>query len=189
MLKALREIITKYPFVVYGALMLLITGSAFFIQRVYWVLQPPPLNAHMTLILAFIAFIPLTWRWLYLITAFVFFTATLVTLDVFSTTTWVNFTSVATIVSIFSAAAYGGRRRNFACVASIVVFIGGLMFKLLFGANTVLLSSVTLFNVTGLVWSLVTLLAIWRFGNTARSRRERISHMSESTQQLVRENI
>ncbi len=166
--KTLRNIISKYPLIGYCALMLLVVGSVLFNLRAYWNSPPPPLNAPLTITLALLAIVPSAWRQLFFITALIFVLATFVTLDLLNVTRVVNFSSIASIISVFSAAAYGGNRRNLASTASIVVYNGGMMYKLMFSDNIVFLSIATFFNVIGLFWNLITFLAIWWLGNTLR---------------------
>ncbi len=89
-------------------------------------------------------------------------------------------------MAIFSKAAYGGRRRNLICFASIIAFNGGLVYKLVISGSALSLSSTTLFNVAALFWNLLTFSAIWWFGNTMRISRERTSLISASTELIVR---
>jgi len=184
--KASRDIIGKHPLIAGSALMLLVAGSAFFVQRAYRGSPPPPFNAPITITLALLAIVPLARRRLLLVMAPVFATATVVALEVLDVAGGVNFSSIASIMAVFSASAYGGHRRHLACVASIVAFNGGLMYKLMFSGSVVFLGSATLFNVTGLLWNLVTFLATWWFGSTLRMSREQTSLLSESAEQLVR---
>ncbi len=167
--------------------MLLVVGSVLFNLRAYWNSPPPPLNAPVTITFALLAIVPLAWRRLFLITALIFITTIFVELDVLNVTREVYFSSIASIISVFSIAAYGGKRRDLACTASIVFYSGGLMYKLLFSGNTLFLSSATFFNVTGLLWNLGTFLVIWWLGNTLRLSREQTSKLTESTEQLVRD--
>ncbi len=179
------KIISKYPLIGDSVLMLLIAGSAFFNLHAFLDSQPPPLNAPLTITLAFLTIIPLAWRQLFLTTALIFIMAAFVAIDLLNIPP-MNFSSIAAIMSVFSTAAYGGNRRNLACIASIVAYNGGLMYKLMFSGNDIFLSSATLFNVAGLLWSLVTFLAVWRFGNTLRMSRERTSLLSTSTERVLR---
>lgn len=167
--------------------MLLVVGSVLYNLGVYWKSPPPPLNAPVTISFALLAIVPLARRRLFLITALIFVTAIFVALDILNITREVYFSSIASIISIFSAAAYGGNMRNLACTASTVFYCGGMMYKLMSSSNIVFLSSATFFNVTGLLWNLVTLLVIWLLGNTLRLNREQTLKLSESTEQLVRE--
>jgi hypothetical protein len=179
------KIISKYPLIGDSVLMLLVAGSTFFNLHTYQNSQPPPLNAPLTITFALLAIIPLAWRWLFLTTALIFIMAAFVTIDILNIPP-INFSSIAAIISVFSAAAYGGNRRTLACTASIFVYNGGLIYKLMFSGNVVFFSSATLFNFAGLFWSLVTFLVVWRFGNTLRISRERTSLLSTSAKQVVR---
>jgi len=176
-LKSLRDIPGKHPLVGDGTLMLLVAGSALFVQRAYWVLPPPPLNAPLTITLALLAIIPLAWRRRFLMAALIPVTATMVALDALNVTA--NLSPIASITAVFSAAAYGGHRRNLACIGSIVTFNGGLMYSLMSRGNAAFLSGATLFNVAGLVWILATFVATWWFGNTLRMGRERTSRLRD----------
>jgi len=185
--KTLENIISKYPLIDYCALSLLVMGSVLFNQRAYWNSPPPPLNAPLTITFALLAIVPLARRRIFLITALIFVTAIFFALDVLNITHEVYFSSIASIISVFSASAYGGNMRNLACTASIVFYCGGMVYKLMFSSNIVFLSSATFFNVTGLLWNLVTFLVIWRLGNTLRLSREQTLELREVTEQLVRE--
>ena len=187
-LEELRDIIGKHPLIGDGALLLLVVGSAFFVQPAYWGLQPPHLNSLVTMISALLVIIPLTWRRYFLMTALIFVALTLVVPDVFNIISRVNLSSIASIIAVFSKAAYGGRRRNLICFASIVAFNGGLVYKLVSSSDTVIFSNITLFNITGLFWNLSTFFAIWWFGNTMRVSRERTSFPGASKEQVVQSN-
>jgi hypothetical protein len=186
-LESLPDIIGKHPLIGDGALLLLVVGLAFFVRPAYWGLQPPHLNALVTMISALFAIIPLTWRRFFLMTALIFVAVTLVVPDMFSVISRVNLSSIASVMAVFSKAAYGGRRRNLICFASIVAFNGGLVYKLIISSGAVFLSSATLFNVAGLFWNLLTFSAIWWFGNRFRLSREKMSLLSECKVQLVQE--
>ncbi len=168
----LRRSFVVHPLIGTAALALLVAGSAFFVQSADWVLKQPPLNAPLSIILALLPIIPLAWRRSLLVAGLIIVTGLLVTLDAIAFTREVNLSTSAAIMAVFSAAAYGGRRRNLACVASIVVFNGGLFFSLSRNASAPFLSGATLLNVSGLLWSLLTFVATWWFANNLRRGRE-----------------
>jgi signal transduction histidine kinase len=184
--KTMQNIMNKHPFTGDGALILLVAGSAFYNLRAYWYLQPPPLNAPLSITVALLVIIPLAWRWLLLTTALMFVTVIVVGLNILNMPV-MNLSSIAAIISIFCAAAYGGNRRNLASTASIVIYNGGLMYNLMFSSNVAFLSIATLFNFAGLLWNLATFLAIWWFGNALRMSREQALRLNESKERLVRE--
>ncbi len=155
-----------------AAVMLLITGLVFFVQSARWVQQPPPVNALMSIVLALLAIIPLTRRPLLITVGLVLAAAELFAINVLDFTLVLNLSSIASIMAVFSAAAYGGRRRSLSCLVSIVVFNGGLIYGLTHAGNMAFLSLATLLNVGGLLWSLVTFAATWRFGNALRFSRQ-----------------
>ena len=185
-LENLRDIIGKHPLIGYGALVLLVLRAALFVQPAYWGLQPPYLNALVTMITALLAIIPLAWRRFSLLTALIFVLVTVVVPDIHNFIIRVNLSSIASLIAVFSKAAYGGRRRNLICFASIVAFNGGLVYKLIISANAEFLSSATLVNVTSLFWNLLTFSAIWWLGNTMRLSRERTSLPRVITKLVVR---
>ena len=187
-LEELRNIIGKHPLIGDSLLLMLVVGSAFFVQPAYWGLQPPHLNSLVTIISAILVIIPSTWRRYFLMTALIFVALTLVVPDVFNIISRVNLSSIASLIAVFSKAAYGGRRRNLICLVSIVAFNGGLLYKLIISVNTGFLSSTTLFNITALFWNLLTFSAIWWFGNTVRASRKRTSPLNTSTELVVRGN-
>jgi hypothetical protein len=185
--ESLRGTLGRHQLMGDAVFMLLVAGSAFFVHRVYWVLQPPPMNAPLTITLALLAIIPLTWRWLFLIVALISLTLAMAALDTLGGALGASLASVASILAVFSSAAYGGRRRNLACAASIVTFNGGLIYRLIFSSSVVLLSSSTLLNIAGLIWNIVAFLATWWFGTTLRMSREQTSSLSASTWQIAPE--
>lgn len=185
-INTMQNIIRKYPLIGNGALMLLVAGSALFNLSAYRELQPPPLNAPLTITFALLVIIPLVWRRLFLIISLIFIMVAFIVLDILNIPS-MNCSSIAAIISVFCAAAYGGNKRNFACTASIVVYNGGLTYKVMFSSNAAFLSTTTVFNITGLLWSLTTFLAIWWFSNRLRLNRERTSILSESIAKLAGE--
>jgi hypothetical protein len=186
MFRTLRNIISRHPLIGYGAVVLLVAGSAFFIQHPYWGMKPPPLNAPFSMTSALLVIIPLAWRRFFLVLALTFLMVALVAVEVLNVTIGVNLSSIALIMAVFSASAYGGRWRNLACAASICTFNGGPLYKLMFSGNVVFLSSATLFNIIGLLWILVTSLTTWWLGNRMRLSRERTSLSRASTEQVLR---
>lgn len=178
--KILQNIFSEYLLVTVGALMLLVAGAAFFNLYTYWNSPPPPLNAPMTLTFALLAIIPLAWRRLFLVTGLMFIITVFLTFAIFDLSL-MNFSSIAAIMSIFCAAVYGGNRRNLACTASVAIYIGCLMNKLMLSNNITFLSSAIVLNIAGLLWSLTTFIATWCFGNWLRLNRERTSKLSEKT--------
>jgi hypothetical protein len=183
-----REIIVKHSFIGDGALLFLIVGSAFFVQPAYWGLQPPYLNAFVTIISSLLAIIPLAWRRYSLITALIFVAITSVGPDVFNIISRVNLSSVASTIAVFSKASHGGRKRNLICFVSIIAFNGGLVYKIITSGDAVFLSSANLFNIVGLFWNLLTFSAIWWFGNKMRASREQTSLLSTRVEQVVKGN-
>ncbi len=175
MLSTLWRSFVVHPLIGTAALMLLVAGSSFFVQSAYWVMRPPPLNAPVSITLALLPVFPVAWRRFLLVAGLVLAIGLLVALDALVVTREVNLSSIAAIMAVFSASAYGGRRRNLACVASIVVFNGGLIFSLWRSGNDPFLSVATLFNLSGLIWSLLTFLVTWWFGNHLRMGREQTS--------------
>lgn len=185
MFRTLRNIISRHPLIGYSALVLLVAGSAFFVQHPYWGVKPPPLNAPFSMTLALLVIIPLAWRRFFLVLTLTFLTATLVAVEVLNVTIGLNLSSIALIMAIFSASAYGGRWRNLACTASIVTFIGVPLYKLIFSGNVVFLSSVILFNIIGLLWILVTSITACWLGNRLRLSRERTFLLNARTEQVL----
>jgi hypothetical protein len=182
-IEVLRCMIVKYPLIGDGTLLLLVVGSAFFVQPAYWGLQPPYLNALVTIISACLAIIPTIWRHHFLIIALIFIAVTWAVPDVFNI---VNLSSIASIMAIFSKSAYGGRRRNIFCFTSIIAFNGGLAYKLIISSNTGFINCETVFNVVGLFWSLSTFFTVWWFGNTMRDSRKRTSLLGTSTERILK---
>lgn len=94
--------------------------------------------------------------------------------------------AIVSIIAIFSAAAYGGRRRNLACGICLAAIMGSIQYKLLF-SGVVLPINQILYSATNFLSNLVIFLPIWWFGNTLRLSREQTLQLRERTEQLVRE--
>jgi hypothetical protein len=163
-----------------SGLMLLVAGSALFVQYAYRVTPPPPLNAPLTMTLALLAIIPLAWRRLFLIAGLAVVTAAFIAFETTSIARSVNLSSIASMLAVVSSAAYGGLRRDVACVSSIVAFNGALLYTTVFSGGIVFTGVATLLNFTGLLWTLATFLATWSFGNTLRVSRGRTLSLMES---------
>lgn len=183
---AWRPIIDRHPLIVVGALTPLVAGSAFFVRQAYSDVGPPPMNAPLTMTCALLAMVPLAWRLRFLITALALAAAAAFALDVLNVNSALHLSSLPSITAVFSAAAYGGRRRDLACAASITVFNAGLMFNLASGSNFLSAGSTTLLNAIGLLWNLSAFLAAWWCGNTVRSGREQTHGLSDAQSHLQR---
>ncbi len=184
--KSVRDVITKQPLVGDGALALLLAGSALLMLRAYFPLQAPALQPVPAMGLTLLAIIPLAVRRLFPVAALLLVTTAQVAIVLLNLPI-MNFTAIAAFITIFTAAAYGGPRRNLACIACIVAMNACLTYKLMFSGNVTFFSSATLFSVIGLIWNLVIYLATWRFGNTLRLSREQTKRLRESAELLVRE--
>jgi signal transduction histidine kinase len=182
----LWKMISKYPLAGDSLLTLVIAGFAFFNLRALWVLQSPTLHPVLVAILIGLEIIPLIWRRLFPSAALLIITIAAVTILVLQIQD-MNFMAITSMIATFSTAAYGGHRRNLACIVCIIAITGGIAYINLFSSSAALISSQTLFGVTNLLWNLVLFLAIWWFGNTLRMSRERASQLKENTEQLLRE--
>jgi signal transduction histidine kinase len=92
---------------------------------------------------------------------------------------------IISMLVVFSASAYGERRRNVVSVACVVAIIGGLVYSLY--ARGGFIDSGVLFSITQAVYNLIIFLAVWWLGKTLRLSREQASQLTESTEQLLQE--
>ena len=99
-----------------------------------------------------------------------------------------NFTAVASVVALFSAAAYGARWRTLVCGISTVAIIGSIIHDSLSDSIVIILGNEILFNVSTLLWNTIVLAGAWWFGNTVRIRREQTLQLQERRNSL-RENV
>ena len=185
-LRTIWNIINKYPLIGDSILTLIVAGFAFFNLRAYWVLQPPTVNTFLSATLVALAIIPLIWRRLFPSAVLLIIAIAHVSLLALNIPE-MNFAGMTSMVAIFSAAAYGGHRRNLACLVCIIAITGGIIYALMFSGTIAAPVSQILFSTTTLIFNLLIFLAIWWLGNTIRISREQTSQLRESTEQLVRE--
>jgi signal transduction histidine kinase len=184
--KTLRSIDSKYPLVGDSILTLVLAVLAFFFLRAYWALAPLPIPTVLAAILVALEIIPLVWRRVFPSAALLTVATAGVILQVLNIPES-TFIVITSIITIFSAAAYGGRRRNLVCGICIAAIIGSISYKLVFSGNVVLPINRFLYGTTNFLLNLMFFLPIWWFGNTLRKSREQTSQLRESTEQLIRE--
>jgi len=145
-LDSIRKFASKYPLIMDGTIVLVLAVLAFINLRSYWYLQPPTVHPFLAMTMILLAIIPLAWRRLFPIMVLLFVTVIVIVLQVLDIPE-MNFTGVASIVAIFSVAAYGGRRRNLACIVCIVAILGSLTYQAMFGGTVVFPSNEILFRI------------------------------------------
>ena len=184
--RTLRNIDSRYPLVGDSILTLVLAVLAFFFLRAYWALQPLPVNTLLAAILVSLEIIPLVWRRVFPSAALLTVATAGVILQVLNIPES-TFIVITLIITIFSTAAYGGRRRNLVCGICIAAIIGSISYKLVFSGTVVLPINRFLYGTTNFLLNLMLFLPIWWFGNTLRKSREQTALLSERTEQLVRE--
>ena len=178
--------INKYPLLADSLLALVIGILAFFNLHASWDLQPPPINTVLAGALIACLIVPLIWRRL-------FPSITLLVVTVAMITLWalkipeMNFGAIPLLIAIFSAAAYGGNKRNLVCAVCIIALLGYLAYMLMFSGRVTIAISLILYSTTNLIYNFMIFMAIWWLGNTLRKSREQTKQLRESTEQLVRE--
>jgi signal transduction histidine kinase len=186
LLKTLKNIDSKYPLLGDGILTLALSVLAFFVLRAQWALQQLPVDTLLAAILVSLEIIPLVWRRVFPSAALLTVTTAGVTIQVLNIPE-TSFIVITSIITIFSTAAYGGRRRNLVCGICIAAIIGSILYKLVFSGNVVLPINRFLFGATNFLLNLMFFLPLWWFGNTLRRSREQTALLRERTEQLVRE--
>ena len=176
--------VNKYPLIGDGILTLLLALWVFFTLRAYWDLAPPPINSSLAVLLITLEIIPLIWRRVFPCIALIIITIAVVTLLVLKIPD-LNFMGIISMLAVFSASAYGGRRRNVVSVACVVAIIGGLVYSLYSRGGFI--DSGALFSITQAVYNLIIFLAVWWLGKTLRLSREQASQLAASTEQLLQE--
>ena len=184
--KTMWNFINKYRLIGDGILTLMAGVSVFFNLHAWWILQPPPVNLLLAATLVVLAIIPLVLRRLFPSVALFIVTTAYVALLALKIPE-MNLVGILSMIAIISAAAYGGRRRNLACMVCIVAIFSGLVYKVFFSGTVAVPGSQILFGITTLLYNLVLFLAVWWLGNTLRLSREQTSRLKESTEQLMRE--
>jgi len=183
-IKSTWNYINKYPLIGDSILTLILALWVFFTLRAYWDLAPPPINSYFAVMLISLEIIPLIWRRVFPCIALIIITIAVVTLLVLKIPD-LNFMGIISMLAVFSASAYGGRRRNVVSVACIAAIIGGLVYSLYSRGSFI--DSGALFSITQAVYNLIIFLAVWWLGKTLRLSREQASQLTESTEQLLQE--
>lgn len=186
MFKTLRNIDSIYPLVGDGILTLVLAILAFFSLRAWWALAPLPVHPLLAATLVSLEIIPLVWRRVFPSAALLVVATAGITLQVLNIPE-MSFIAITLIIAIFSAAAYGGRRRNFVCGVCIAAIICSISYKLVFSGSVVLPINPFLYGATNFLLNSMLFLPVWWFGNTLRKSREQTTQLRESTEQLIRE--
>ena len=186
LLKTMRDVVNKYPLIGDGALTLMLAALAFFTLRAYWAVQPLTVHPLLAATLVSLEILPLAWRRVFPSAALLTIATAGVTLRLLNIPE-MSFVAIAAIIAIFSAAAYGGRRRNIACGICIAAIVGSITYMLMFSGTVVLPINRALYSATNLILNLLIFLPVWWFGNTLRMSREQTLQLRERTGQLVRE--
>jgi signal transduction histidine kinase len=184
--KALRNIDSKYPLIGDCILTLVLVALAFFSLRAYWALAPLPVHPLLATALVSLEIIPLALRRVFPAAALLVISTAAVALQALNVPE-LNFVAIAAIIAIFSAAAYGGSRRNLVCGLCLAAIIGSISYNLVFSGNVVLPINRFLFGATNFLLNSMLFLPIWWFGNTLRKSREQTSQLRDSTEQLIKE--
>jgi hypothetical protein len=157
--KNLRNIDSKFPWAGDSILALVLAVLAFFFLRAYWALAPLPIPTFLAVILVALEIIPLVWRRIFPSAALLIVAtagAILQILNIPEST----FIVITSIITIFSTAAYGGRRRNFVCGICIAAIIGSISYKLVFSGNVILPINRFLYGATNFLLNLMFFLPI-----------------------------
>jgi signal transduction histidine kinase len=178
--------INKHPLLADSLFALIIGILAFFNLHVYWDLQPPPINTFLAGSLIACMIVPLIWRRLVPSITLLVVTVAMITLWALEIPE-MNFGAIPLLIAIFSAAAYGGNKRNLVCAVCIIALLGSLVYMLMFSGRVTVPISLILYSMTNLIYNLMIFMAIWWLGNTLRKSREQTRQLRESTEQLLRE--
>lgn len=165
---------------------LVLIGLALSNLQAYWDLRPPLVHPFLAIALTILAIIPLIWRRRFPLAVLMMVAVMLIILRGINIPE-MNFTAVASVVALFSAAAYGARWRTLVCGISTAAIIGSIIHDSLFDSTVIILGNEILFNVSTLLWNTIVLAGAWWFGNTVRIRREQTLQLQERTEQLARE--
>jgi signal transduction histidine kinase len=183
-LKTVWNITNKYTLIVDSLLTLLVGVLAFFSIRAYWSVLQPPVHPVLAVALVSLEIIPLVLRRVFPSVTLLVITAAAFTTQVLSIPE-MNFLAIASIIAIFSAAAYGGRRRNLACGISVAAIMSTILYTYFF-SDTAFPINRFLLGATNILLNLLLYLLIWWFGNTLRKSREQTAQLRDSTEQLLK---
>ena len=87
-----------------------------------------------------------------------------------------------------SAAAYGGRWRNWVCGIAYIVIMGWATHEVIFVDLSEFEGDIVLLRILSLLWNYVIFGASWWFGDVLRTRRQRTNELEERTVQLEHEH-
>jgi signal transduction histidine kinase len=180
------NVINKYPLIGDGLLTLVLAIPVLVNIRALWLLKSPAVPAFFAAALVGLMIIPLIWRRIFPVIALSISALAMVILQVLDIQEG-NFTVIVTSLAIFSAAMYGGNKRNVVSIICITAITVTQIYRLVFSESFVFQSNATLFYLTSMVWNLVIFLVVWRFGNTLRLSCDQASLLRESTKQLIQE--
>jgi signal transduction histidine kinase len=184
--KTLRHIDRKYPLVADSILTLVLAALAFFSLRAYWAVAPLSVPTVLAAILVALEIIPLALRRFFPPAILLIITTAAVALQALNVPE-LNFIAITAIIAIFSAAAYGGSRRNLVCGVCIAAIICTNSYMLVFSGTVVLPINRFLYGTTNFILNSMLFLPVWWFGNTLRKSREQTAQLRDSTEQLIRE--
>lgn len=184
--KTLWKAVNRHPLIGDGLLTLALAVPVFVNIRALWILEPPSMDTFLAVALVGLMIVPLIWRRIFPSMALSISALAVVILQMLDINEG-NFIVIIISLAIFSAAVYGGRKRNVVSMVCIIAITVTQLRRLVFGEGFVFQSDATLFYVTSTAWNLIIFLVVRRFGNTLRLSREQASQLRESTKQLVQE--
>jgi len=183
--KRLREAMDRHLTITDGVIALVLTGLALLHLSINWGRTEFDLPPAVAVILVILAVAPLTWRHRFPISVLLLMTSIIIIKGILEVPE--GFSGNALLLALLSAAAYGGRWRNWACGMSFVAVMGYMTYRVAivdlsdFEGNQILLRVFSMF------WNYVIFGAAWWFGDILRSRRHRTIELEERTVQLEHE--
>ena len=109
--KTLWNVINKYPLIGDSLLTLVLLVPMSVNIRALWILKPPSVPTFLAAALVGLMIIPLIWRRIFPSVVLSISTLAVVILQILNVPEG-NFTVIITSLAIFSAAVYGGKKRN-----------------------------------------------------------------------------
>jgi signal transduction histidine kinase len=181
--KTVGNIIGKYPLLGDGAIALVLALSAFFGLRDLWAVLPPPVNPFLASFLVALEIVPIAWRRIFPSIVILTIAAAAIALQLLNIQE-MNLIGITFLLSLFSAATYGGKRRNIACAVGVAALWCIIIYKVVQSGAGELGLILAVFNI---VWNLIIFLGIWWLGNTLRKSRQQTAQLKEQKEQLERE--
>jgi|WetSurMetagenome_2_1015567.scaffolds.fasta_scaffold04299_4 signal transduction histidine kinase len=181
----MRSAVDRHPLITDSVVALVLTGLASLNLWLNWNYFSPDVHPALAVVLVILGVMPLAFRRKFPISVLIF--ASFIRIIKIILEIPEGFSDNALFLALLSAAAFGGRWRNWACGTSFLVIIGSITYTVFFASVSILEGKQILLGVYTVLWNILLFGAAWWFGSVLKSRREKTLELEEKTIQLGRE--